>query len=363
MNLFMGLITDPFSAGRGVANNGPTAFADDSESMAYAGRAKSKNPNDAFAAFTKHRPPLSSRNAGTCGRRATVVRRPPMAMQWLVRTTPPALSMAARPVRITGSRRIRSQASRSPAAAATSVWRTVVGPLGHVPGRRVRASQFRCDVSDCCSRLWLAGCDDGSLCHRRRRRSPARNFNANAYSGRLEFGHRFLTPWFGGLGVSPYAAAQITAFELPSYAERAITGASTFALNCGAETPPRHRAPNSVCARINPTRSMAQCSTLRGRARVGARLQSDQRDRCNLPDAARRIVRGERRGACVRLRADNGVRRSALAQRLVRRWDRSKVSSPTSPAATPARAWCVTTVRLRKMGRTGWMLEDEDAWR
>ncbi len=41
------------------------------------------------------------------------------------------------------------------------------------------------------------------------------NFNANAYSGRLELGHRFLTPWFGGLGVSPYAAAQITAFELP----------------------------------------------------------------------------------------------------------------------------------------------------
>ncbi len=63
MNLFMGLITDPFSAGRGVANNGPTAFADDGESMAYAGRSRSKNPSDAFAAFTQ---------SGACGVRAAL---------------------------------------------------------------------------------------------------------------------------------------------------------------------------------------------------------------------------------------------------------------------------------------------------
>lgn len=37
--------------------------------------------------------------------------------------------------------------------------------------------------------------------------------NANAYSGRLEGGYRFATPW---LGVTPYAAAQITTFSLPS---------------------------------------------------------------------------------------------------------------------------------------------------
>ncbi len=36
--------------------------------------------------------------------------------------------------------------------------------------------------------------------------------------------------------MSPYAAAQITAFELPSYAERAISGASTFALNYNGDT-------------------------------------------------------------------------------------------------------------------------------
>lgn len=37
--------------------------------------------------------------------------------------------------------------------------------------------------------------------------------NANAYSGRLEGGYRFATPW---LGITPYAAAQITTFRLPS---------------------------------------------------------------------------------------------------------------------------------------------------
>ncbi|MBR0817985.1 autotransporter outer membrane beta-barrel domain-containing protein [Bradyrhizobium liaoningense] len=39
--------------------------------------------------------------------------------------------------------------------------------------------------------------------------------NANAYSGRLEGGYRFAMPW---LGVTPYAAAQITTFRLPSNA-------------------------------------------------------------------------------------------------------------------------------------------------
>ncbi|WP_145984329.1 autotransporter outer membrane beta-barrel domain-containing protein [Bradyrhizobium nitroreducens] len=39
--------------------------------------------------------------------------------------------------------------------------------------------------------------------------------NANAYSGRLEGGYRVATRW---LGITPYAAAQITSFHLPSNA-------------------------------------------------------------------------------------------------------------------------------------------------
>ena len=59
-------------------------------------------------------------------------------------------------------------------------------------------------------------------------------FNANAYSGRLEGGYRFVTPETLGIGITPYAAAQFTTFDLPSYAEQVLAGAGTFALAYGA---------------------------------------------------------------------------------------------------------------------------------
>jgi outer membrane autotransporter protein len=58
-------------------------------------------------------------------------------------------------------------------------------------------------------------------------------FNANAFSGRLEGGYSFVTPW---MGVTPYAAAQLTTFDLPAYAEQALVGANTFALAYGAKS-------------------------------------------------------------------------------------------------------------------------------
>jgi uncharacterized protein with beta-barrel porin domain len=58
-------------------------------------------------------------------------------------------------------------------------------------------------------------------------------FNANAFSGRVEGGYRFVTPW---MGVTPYAAGQFTTFDLPAYAEQAIVGANTFALAYGAKS-------------------------------------------------------------------------------------------------------------------------------
>ncbi|WP_244443257.1 autotransporter domain-containing protein [Bradyrhizobium sp. Ai1a-2] len=58
-------------------------------------------------------------------------------------------------------------------------------------------------------------------------------FNANTYSGRLETGYRYATPW---LGLTPYAAAQVTTFDLPNYAEAVVSGANTFALNYTAKS-------------------------------------------------------------------------------------------------------------------------------
>jgi len=37
------------------------------------------------------------------------------------------------------------------------------------------------------------------------------------------------------MGVTPYAAAQFTTFDLPAYAEQALAGANTFALAYGAK--------------------------------------------------------------------------------------------------------------------------------
>lgn len=62
------------------------------------------------------------------------------------------------------------------------------------------------------------------------------NFNASAYSARVEAGHRWIAPVIGGLGVSPYAAAQVTAFDLPAYAEQAAGGTGVFALGYAAKT-------------------------------------------------------------------------------------------------------------------------------
>ena len=65
----------------------------------------------------------------------------------------------------------------------------------------------------------------------------AATFNANAYSARIEGGTRFVMPWISGMGLTPYAAAQVTTFDLPAYAERVVSGGGAFALAYAARTP------------------------------------------------------------------------------------------------------------------------------
>lgn len=61
-------------------------------------------------------------------------------------------------------------------------------------------------------------------------------FNANAYSGRVEGGYRFVAPVIGGIGITPYAAGQFTTFDLPAYAESVVSGTSNFALNYASKS-------------------------------------------------------------------------------------------------------------------------------
>jgi uncharacterized protein with beta-barrel porin domain len=61
-------------------------------------------------------------------------------------------------------------------------------------------------------------------------------FNANAFSGRIEGGYRFTVPWVGGIGITPYAAGQFATFDIPAYAEKVLSGANTFALAYGPKS-------------------------------------------------------------------------------------------------------------------------------
>ena len=61
-------------------------------------------------------------------------------------------------------------------------------------------------------------------------------FNSNAYSARVEAGNRYVLPWIGGIGLTPYAAAQVIALDLPAYAEGVVAGAGSFALDYAAKT-------------------------------------------------------------------------------------------------------------------------------
>jgi len=86
-------------------------------------------------------------------------------------------------------------------------------------------------------------------------------FNANAFSGRLEGGYRFVAPW---MGLTPYAAAQFATFDLPAYAEQALGGASTFALTYAAKSVTASRS--ELGLRTDRSWAMPDATlTLRGR--------------------------------------------------------------------------------------------------
>ncbi|MGY8663416.1 autotransporter outer membrane beta-barrel domain-containing protein [Bradyrhizobium sp. UFLA05-109] len=57
-------------------------------------------------------------------------------------------------------------------------------------------------------------------------------FNANAYSGRIETGYRFTTPW---LGVTAYAAGQFMAFSLPANATQPAFATNAFLAAFGSD--------------------------------------------------------------------------------------------------------------------------------
>ncbi|WP_249151331.1 autotransporter outer membrane beta-barrel domain-containing protein [Bradyrhizobium liaoningense] len=58
-------------------------------------------------------------------------------------------------------------------------------------------------------------------------------FKADSFSARFEGGYRYATPL---IGITPYAAVQVTSFNLPNYTETSLNGGGLFALNYAAQT-------------------------------------------------------------------------------------------------------------------------------
>jgi hypothetical protein len=68
----------------------------------------------------------------------------------------------------------------------------------------------------------------------------AQRSTPNAYSGRVEGGHRYVTPWAGG--IRPHALRSGTVHHLrpARLSEQVISGANTFALAYGSKSVNRH---------------------------------------------------------------------------------------------------------------------------
>jgi autotransporter-associated beta strand protein len=230
MGLFLGLLTDPFMNRTGSANPAPGATGYADEALGYAAA-----PRDAYAMFTKA-PPA------------------PFVQRWSVWSAGYGGSQSTSGNAATGSNNTTS-----------SVYGTAVGAdylfspntvagfalagggtnfsvansgSGHSDlfqaGAYVRHTEGPAYISAALAYGWqdittnrtvtVAGVDQLRA-----------EFNANAYSGRVEGGYRFVAPWSGGIGITPYAAGQFTTFDLPSYAEQVLSGAGTFALAYGAK--------------------------------------------------------------------------------------------------------------------------------
>ena len=172
-------------------------------------------------------------------------------------------------------------------------------------------------------------------------------FNANAFSGRVEGGYRFVSPWIGGIGITPYAAAQFTTFDLPAYAEQALIGTNNFALAYGAKsvTDPR----SELGFRTDKSFAMPDgVLTLRGRLAwahdydtdrsIGATFQT-------LPGASF-VVNGAAQAS------DSVLTTASVEMKWRNNWSiaatfEGEFSNVT--AAMPARVWCAISGELRRV--------------
>jgi autotransporter-associated beta strand protein len=238
MTQFLGVLLDPFMSGRddGVIPAGATPFAEEgSNAYASQGRKRSDRERDAYGMITKAAPrnPVfdprwSVWTAGfggsqttdgntAAGSNATTSRIGGGAVGADYRFSPATVAGFALAGGGTNFSVANGGTGRSDLFQAGAFVRHTVGPAYFTAAVAYGWQDITTDRT-----VTVAGVDQLRA-----------HFNANTFSGRIEDGYRFVTPW---MGVTPYAAAQFTRFDLPAYAEQAIVGANTFALAYGAKS-------------------------------------------------------------------------------------------------------------------------------
>lgn len=265
MNQFMGVLTDPFIPGRGDPISGggaPNAYAD-SETLAYAAK---HDTSDALAAiYTKASPALVA-----------------PAQPWSVwaagyggsqKTTGDAAGVGSNDTRSSlygfavGADYRISPNTLAGFALAGGGTNFSVDTMGSgrsdlfQAGGFIRNNVGAAYLTTALAYGWQAITTDRTVTVAGLDKLRAQ-FNANAWTGRIEGGYRFVAE---GFGLTPYAAGQFTRFDLPAYAEQAIVGANTFALGYSARnvTDPR----TELGLRTDKSLAMADgILTLRGRA-------------------------------------------------------------------------------------------------
>ena len=268
MNLFLSLLTDPFVAGRngGVGGNaGATPFAEEGGANAYAANRLS-TARDAFAKFPT---------------KASVARNDLLDQRWSIWGAAFGGGSNTSGNAALGSQSATARAFGFAAGADYRISRdTLVGfalagggtnfsVSGFGTGRSdlfqagafVRHNMGAAYVTAAAAYGWQDVTTDRTVTVAGVDRLRA-EFNANAWSGRVEGGYRFVTPW---MGITPYAAGQFTTYSLPAYAEQVLSGAGTFALNYAAKDVTASRT--ELGLRTDKTFAMQNgMLTLRGRA-------------------------------------------------------------------------------------------------
>ncbi|MBO4228600.1 autotransporter domain-containing protein [Bradyrhizobium neotropicale] len=244
MNLFMGAMTDPFIAGRGdgaLPVPGATPFADEDGATAYAARKPpATNERDAYAAI----------------HRKASVKSDPFVQRWSVwaagyggsQTTDGNAALGSNTMisRIYGTAvgadyRLSPYTIAGFALAGGGTNFAIANGLGSgrsdlfQAGAFIRHTQGAAYIAAAAAYGWQNITTDRTVTIAGIDRLRA-DFNANAWSGRIEGGYRFAAPWVGGIGITPYAAGQFTTFELPAYAESVVSGGANFALAYAAKS-------------------------------------------------------------------------------------------------------------------------------